>query len=78
MKLQTKASILSVLIFFVIYLIVWCLIYFIFDKVSILIISAITAGIATILSPREQIIQTQSGPKIQFKWLFFKKVITIK
>ncbi len=61
-----------------IYTIVWVIIYYIFDRLNMLTVSAITAGVAVMLSPQEKIIETQSGKKVQLKWLFFDKVITIK
>ena len=78
MNLKTKANIFSLIIFLVIYTIVWVIIYYIFDRLNMLTVSAITAGVAVMLSPQEKIIETQSGKKVQLKWLFFDKVITIK
>jgi len=78
MNLKTKANIYSIIIFLLIYLIVWVIIFFIFDRLNTVTVSAITAGIAALLAPQEQIIETQSGKKVQLKWLFFDKVITLK
>ncbi|WP_179021441.1 hypothetical protein [Winogradskyella forsetii] len=78
MKTSTKASLYVFLIFGVTYLIVRFGIQMLFKDINIYLLTAISAIITVILSPQRRIVKTRSGDEIQLKWLFSKKVITLK
>ena len=77
MTAKRKGLLWSMLIFFLTYLVVWFVIRFIFSGMNVALVGGITAAITVVLSPQRKIIQTQSGEKVQLKWLFSKKVIII-
>ncbi|WP_179009444.1 hypothetical protein [Winogradskyella forsetii] len=78
MKTSTKASLYVFLIFGVTYLIVRFGIQMVFKDINIYLLTAISAIITVILSPQRRIVRKRSGDEIQLKWLFSKKVITLK
>ncbi|MEN8776281.1 MAG: hypothetical protein ABF263_00685 [Polaribacter sp.] len=47
----------------------------VFNVKEIVINTAISVGLAYILSPKVKIVEKQNGEEEQIKWLFFKKVI---
>ncbi len=78
MSSKIKATLYAYGIFFVIFLIIWLVIHNLFQDLSSPILGAITAMITVLLAPQRQVIKTQSGEKVQLKWLFSKRVIHIK
>ncbi|WP_178991381.1 hypothetical protein [Winogradskyella schleiferi] len=78
MKTSTKAGLYVFLIFGVTYLVVRFGIQMVFKDINIYVLTAISAIITVILSPQRRIVKKQSGDEIQLKWLFSKKVITLK
>lgn len=78
MKTSTKASLYVFLIFAVTYLVIRFGIQIIFPKINTYLLTGISAVITIILSPQRRIVKKQSGDEIQLKWLFSKKVITLK
>ncbi|WP_299130071.1 hypothetical protein [uncultured Winogradskyella sp.] len=78
MKSTTKATILSFIIFAIIFLSFRVLLSTFFDFQNRLIPSVVSAVVASVLSPRRTIIKKQSGKEVQLKWVFSKKIISIK
>lgn len=78
MKPNTKATIVSFIIFAVIFIIVRSLVVNIFSFNNTLIASIIAAIVASVLSPRRMLVYKQSGKEVQLKWFFSKKIIRFK
>lgn len=78
MKISTKASLYVFLIFAVIYVIVRFSIQALFTDINQMVLAVLSAVITVVLTPQRRIIKKQSGEEIQLKWLFSKKVFTIK
>ncbi|WP_179353315.1 hypothetical protein [Winogradskyella vidalii] len=78
MKTSTKASLYVFLIFAVIYVIVRFSIQALFTDINQMVLAVLSAVITVVLTPQRRIIKKQSGEEIQLKWLFSKKVFTIK
>ena len=78
MKTSTKAGLYVFLIFAVIYVIIRFSIQAIFVDINQMVLAVASAVITVILTPQRRIIKKQSGDEIQLKWLFMKKVFTLK
>lgn len=78
MKTSTKASLYVFFIFAVIYVIVRISIQAIFIDINQMVLAVISAVITIFLTPQRRIIKKRSGDEIQLKWLFSKKVLTLK
>lgn len=77
MNIKTKVRILSYLVFFIIFLIVWTILHYAFVNLENPYKGMISAGVSAILAPRINEYNTQSGKQIQLKWIFLKKPISI-
>ena len=77
MRTTTKVRILSYLAFFFIFIIIWIILHYTFENLENPYKGMITAGITAIFSPRINEYKTQSGNKMQLKWIFLKKTISI-
>lgn len=77
MNRKTKIKILVSLTFLIIYAIIWAILHFAFKDLSNIYVGAITAALAVILSPRINNYESQTGNKIQIKWIFMKKLLDI-
>ncbi len=75
MNKKTKIRILVALIFLIIYSIIWAILYFAFKDLSNVYVGAIATALAVILSPRINNCESQTGNKIQVKWIFMKKLL---
>lgn len=73
MNRKTKIRIFVALTFLIIYSIIWAILYFAFKDLSNVYIGTIAAVLAVILSPRINNYESQTGNKIQVKWIFMKK-----
>ena len=78
MKTSTKASVYVFLIFAVTYLVIRFGIELLVDDINRYLLSAVSAAITVVLSPKRRIVKKQSGDQIQLKWIFSKKVIILK
>lgn len=78
MNTSTKAGLYVFLIFAVIYVIIRFSIQAIFVDINQMVLAVASAVITVILTPQRRIIKKQSGDEIQLKWLFMKKVFTLK
>jgi len=78
MKTSTKAGIYVFLIFAVIYVIVRLSLQAIFVDINQMLLAVLSAVITIILTPQRRIVKKRSGEEIQLKWLFIKKVFTLK
>ncbi|WP_458628238.1 hypothetical protein [Winogradskyella sp. PC D3.3] len=78
MKTSTKAGIYVFVIFAVIYIIVRLSIQAIFVDINQMLLAVLSAVITIILTPQRRIVKKRSGEEIQLKWLFIKKVFTLK
>lgn len=77
MTTRTKYKILSYFAFFLIFLIIWTALYFSFKNLDTPYIGMISAAISAVLAPRLSEHKTQTGSKIQLKWVFMKKIILL-
>ena len=77
MKKKTTLAILSFLIFFIIYLIIWTILKRSFENLSEPIRAMISGGLTVVFSPRVMNYNTQSGDKFQLYWLVLKKSINL-
>ena len=74
MEHKTNVQILSRLVFYIIFITIWLLLDIEFNDFPNSLFKVGACGaLASILSPRINKINTQSGNKIQLKWVFFKK-----
>ncbi|MEP5256002.1 MAG: hypothetical protein ABJQ39_13150 [Winogradskyella arenosi] len=78
MKTSTKAGIYVFVIFAVIYVAVRFMLQFIFEDINSMVLAVASAVITVILTPQRRIVKKQSGEEIQLKWLFSKKIMTLK
>ncbi|SDG76694.1 hypothetical protein [Winogradskyella thalassocola] len=78
MKTSTKAGIYVFLIFAVIYVIIRFSIQAIFVDINQMVLAVLSAVFTIILTPQRRVVKKQSGDEIQLKWLFMKKVFTLK
>ncbi|WP_179333964.1 hypothetical protein [Winogradskyella costae] len=78
METSTKAGLYVFLIFGVIYVIVRLSIQSVFTDINQMVLAVASAVITIILTPQRRVIKKQSGDEIQLKWLFMKKVFTLK
>jgi len=78
MKTSTKAGIYVFLIFAVIYVIVRLSLQAIFVDINQMLLAVLSAVLTIILTPQRRIVKKRSGEEIQLKWLFIKKVFTLK
>ena len=78
MKTSTKAGIYVFLIFAVIYVIIRFSIQAIFVDINQMVLAVLSAVFTIILTPQRRIVKKRSGEEIQLKWLFMKKVFTLK
>ena len=65
------------LAFISIFLTVWTIIEFAFDNLKSPYKGIISGGIAGLLAPRINEFETQSGRKVQLKWIFLSKPVFI-
>lgn len=72
-----KVRILSYIAFFCTFLIIWVLLDLIFEKLENPFKGMISAGIAAVLAPRVEEYEAQSKKKMQLKWIFLKKAISL-
>ena len=73
MDKKLRIRIIVALAFFVIYLIIWTILHFVFKELDFVYKGMITALLTVFLSPRIKNYQTQTGNKVQVKWIFMKK-----
>ncbi|MDH7913748.1 hypothetical protein [Winogradskyella sp. SYSU M77433] len=78
MKTTTKANLYVFGIFFVTYMVVRFLIQYMFPSINNYVLVMISAVLTVLLSPQRRVVRKRSGDEIQLKWLFSKKVITLK
>ncbi|WP_040757458.1 hypothetical protein [Winogradskyella psychrotolerans] len=78
MKTSTKAGIYVFIIFAVIYVIIRFSIQAIFVDINQMVLAVLSAVFTIILTPQRRIVKKRSGEEIQLKWLFMKKVFTLK
>ncbi len=69
--------ILSSLIFFTVFMILFFALQYFFPNLHPALRAGITGGIATVLAPRLSRIDTQSGVKTQINWFVFRKSILV-
>jgi multisubunit Na+/H+ antiporter MnhB subunit len=77
MEKKTILVILSFLIFFIIYLIIWTVLKLSFENLSEPIRAMISGGLTVVFSPRVMNYNTQSGDKFQLNWIILKKSINL-
>ena len=78
MTVKTKINILSRVIFYVIFIIIYILLDIDFNDFPNAIFKAFLCGVLTwTLSPKINSVKTQSGDKMELKWFFSKKTISI-
>jgi len=75
MNRKIKVRILWYFLFLATFLIIWTILHFAFENLTSPYKGMISAGIASILSPRITEYETQSGKQTQLKWVFMKKAI---
>lgn len=75
--MKNKIRLLSFIAFFVIFLITWVVLGLLFDTLEAPFKGMICALVSTLLTPRVQEYNTQSGKQLQIKWLFLKNAISI-
>ncbi len=78
MKTSTKAGVYVFVIFAVIYVAVRFMLQFIFEDINSMVLAVASAVITVVLTPQRRIVKKQSGEEIQLKWLFIKKIMTLK
>ncbi|RCW93598.1 hypothetical protein [Winogradskyella arenosi] len=78
MKTSTKAGVYVFVIFAVIYVAVRFMLQFIFEDINSMVLAVASAVITVVLTPQRRIVKKQSGEEIQLKWLFSKKIMTLK
>jgi len=76
MTTKTKYFIYSILLFTILYVGIWFVLKYFFTNMS-LSTSGIAIVLAMLFSPRMSEIETQTGNKMQFKWIFSKKVVIL-
>jgi len=77
MTLKTKIKILNRIVFYIVFIIIWLILDIDFnDFPNSLIKVFICVGLTWTLSPKINNFKTQSGDKIQLKWIFSKKTLT--
>lgn len=74
---HAKAIIIGNAIYIAVFIIIWFIIPYFYEITQMGYRAAITAVLTFVFSPRMTKIRTQSGEKIQIKWLFSGKAITI-
>lgn len=78
MSTNTKATLISIASFAIIFLGIHTLLT-VYLNIEDTIVSGVTSAIsASLLTPRRVMVQKQSGKEIQLKWLFSKKMIRVK
>lgn len=70
---KTKIKILSYLILIIMFIAIRIMLHFVFKNLDSFYIGMISAGLTGVLAPRINDFKTQSGDKIQIKWVFLKK-----
>lgn len=75
MKNKITLHILSFLLFFIIYLIIWKIMKMSFDSMSEPIRAMISGVLTAVAAPRVQNYKTQSGDRLQLHWFVLKKSI---
>ncbi|MCC1483442.1 hypothetical protein [Winogradskyella immobilis] len=78
MSQNLKANIIYFGSFFVIFICAKLVLTNLFKIESGFITGFIAVVIASVFSPRKQVVQKQSGEEIQFKWIFSKRVFVVK
>lgn len=73
----SKYRILGSLIFLLIFLTTWTTLHLTAEGLDVGYKGMISTGLTAILTPRIKKIDTQSGNKIQIKWLLLKRPISI-
>jgi len=76
MDKKSKYFLFRILIFAILYVGIWFTLKYFFTNMS-LSTSGIAAVLAMLFSPRMSEIETQTGNKLQFKWIFSKKVVIL-
>jgi len=74
MNPNTKAILISIILFVLIFLIIFFSVRWIFNNTEGPLPGFIAAAIAAIFAPRRQIIYKQSGKEVQLTWFFSKKI----
>ncbi|HLS10893.1 MAG TPA: hypothetical protein VK050_01900 [Flavobacteriaceae bacterium] len=77
MSKKTKIKILSHLVFFVIFIIIWTILHFTYKNLNGGYKAMICGGLTAILAPRIKEYKTQSGKQMQVKWIFLKKILVL-
>ena len=77
MQTKNKLQFFSYGVFLGIFSLIFLLLYYIFPNLDTSYKALICGGLTTILSPKTHTYKTQSGKKMQFRWIFYQKVITI-
>ena len=77
MTKRPKAVIIGNAIYLAVFLIFWFLFPYFFEDNNMSFRGGISAVLTFIISPRITKVQMQSGEKLQIKWLFSSKAITI-
>lgn len=78
MSANTKAILISFIIFFAIFIACRLVIGYFLSIENAGVLGAISAVVAIVLSPRRSVIVTQSDKQIYLKWVFSKKMYRIK
>jgi hypothetical protein len=78
MKTRTKAYLITFLIAVSIYLFVIFILQFIFHVTNLTLVIIIGSALTAFLSPKQQIIEKQSGKELQLKWRFSKNGLLFK
>ena len=77
MSKKTKVRILAMFTSLILFLGTWQFIDFIFDCPQLWMLAAISVLVSRILTPAITTVDTQSGSKLQVKWIFYKKAVLL-
>lgn len=77
MNPNIKAILISMIVFYIVFIVIFLILDNFTDNQGLGVLTAISAVIAFLLSPRRQIVVTQSGKNIYLKWIFSQKVYRI-
>lgn len=77
MKKNIVLIMLSFVVFFIIYLIIWKIMKFSFENMNEPIRAIICGGLTAVLSPRITNYKTQFGNTYQLVWIVFRKAINL-
>jgi hypothetical protein len=76
MNNKNKSKILSVITFFILFIIIWTLLNLTFNDLHGALKAIISGVLTPIFAPRVNIIEKQSGTKTQLVWFLFKTPIS--